>query len=143
MSPLLELLILIFLLWIWAGAYDSPISQDEERLLSRLRHDLDSLFEENIPTYRLFSSPDKRSYTHNKEDIYLLLRHPQTREFYAYSTLLRVAIHELAHIMCPDQDHTTTYYQIEGYLEEQAVERGLLDPNFQTDPEYPCEVTSE
>lgn len=139
---ILELLIIIFLLWIWSGSfvpdYCYSLTPDQE-MLQRLERDLNSLFQgDRPPKYHLLASLN-RSYVSNKENIYLVLRHPERGNFFDYSTLLQVAIHEMAHIICIDANHSKLFHQIEGQLKDRAISKGLLPSYFQPDPDYPCQ----
>lgn len=142
---ILELLILIFLLWIYAGGF-STSSQEytsislDQQVLMRLDADLRKLFslQEEPPVYILIKSQTK-TFVKDKRRIYLVLRSPTTGEMYDYSTLLSVAIHELAHIMCNDVNHTSHFYTLENVFLQRANEAGLLPNNFQVNPDYPCQ----
>jgi len=137
---ILELLIIIFLLWIWSGGFNSnlnPNSRSEE-ILRQLERDLNILFEDSYrPRYRLFVSSE-RTFVSNKENIYLVLRHPELGYFFDHSTLLQVVIHEMAHILCPDTDHSESFHKIEDDLRQRANRKGLLSLDFSPDPNYPC-----
>lgn len=148
-AMILELLILLFLLWIWSGGFtmnfshqidinQEPIVSDREVLL-HLINDLNSLFEDpsSIPSYKILSSRD-RTFVANKETIYLVLRHSND-DLFDYPTILQAAIHEMAHILCTETGHSDNFYQIEDYLIQQAIKRQLLSNGFYPDPDYPCQ----
>lgn len=139
---ILELLILLLLLWIYSGGfgnnYNTKIEDDEVKInqvKSRL-DDILSVFEEQ-PEYTIIITTD-RTYVVNKETIHLVLRNPKTGQYFDDQTLLSVAIHELAHVICPDKDHTRLFDSIEYQLETVAIEKGYLDTNFRPDVMYPC-----
>lgn len=147
---LVELLILIFILWIYSGGFSLEVENNSPKMLSldqeilyRLEMNLSQLFlpGEKIPKYHIIASPH-RTFVTNKQRIHLVIRSPETGHFFDYETLLQVAIHELAHIMCPDKHHSKRFYYYESLFEERAVEKGLLPSQFQPDPNYPCQDES-
>lgn len=153
---ILELLILLFLLWIWSGGFTPDFLQQvnpvlelgssgrsmisEQEVLQRLSNDLNNLFEDRstIPSYELLPSKD-RTFVTNKRTIYLVLRRPGYDDFFDYATILHAAIHEMAHILCPEKGHSDNFYQIEDYLMQQAYKQHLLHESFYPDPDYPCQ----
>lgn len=135
---IIELLILIFLLWIYSGGFNSQ-PRPEDEIIAHLERDLNNLFMEDAyrPKYRLFISHD-RTYVTNKTNIHLVIRHPDKGYFFDHKTLLRVSIHELAHVLSPEMDHSSLFFSIEDLLIARAVEKNLLPEDFTPDVDYPC-----
>lgn len=69
-----------------------------------------------------------KSYTINKHKIYLCLK-DEYDQYYDFNMLVYVAIHELAHVKCPEIGHTELFYQIFDKLLKQAAHMGIYDPN--------------
>lgn len=66
------------------------------------------------------------SYSVNKGEILVFcLRSKHTNEIHNLNDLLYVAIHELAHIGCPEVGHTDLFYKINQYLIHKAIEYGI------------------
>lgn len=80
--------------------------------------------------YKIYHS-SLRSFTKNKKEIYLFTSN------YNQDTILFVALHEIAHIICEDEHHTDTFYQIEKALHQNAVKLGFIDVG-RIDKSYPC-----
>lgn len=73
----------------------------------------------------------------NKSQIYLCLQRPNG-ELYNRNTIIRAAIHELAHLLCGDENHTPSFYLLEEKLLEIAQDLRKYTPKLETDPSYPC-----
>lgn len=66
------------------------------------------------------------SYSINKgEKLILCLRSKYTNELHNINDLVYVAIHELAHIACPEYNHTELFFKINRYLLLKAIEYKL------------------
>jgi hypothetical protein len=66
------------------------------------------------------------SYSVNKgQELYLCIRSKKTNEIHDINDLLYVAIHEIAHIGCPEIGHTDLFFKINLYLLKKAVEFNL------------------
>jgi predicted metal-dependent hydrolase len=80
--------------------------------------------------YKIYHS-SLHSFTKNKQEIYLFTGN------YNQDTILFVALHEIAHIICEDQHHTDKFYELEKVLHQNAVKLGFIDVN-KIDKSYPC-----
>jgi len=68
------------------------------------------------------------SYSVNKgEELVFCLRNKKSFEFYDYNKILYVAVHEIAHIGCPEVGHTKLFFQLNKYLLETAKNDGMYD----------------
>lgn len=66
------------------------------------------------------------SYTINKgEEIIFCLRSKKTKKLHDINLLMYVALHEYAHVICPEYGHTTLYKQIFSYMTQCALTLGL------------------
>lgn len=78
----------------------------------------------------------KRSYTINKEKIYLCL-YDENGNYYPINDLLHVTIHEVAHALNQkDVGHTEEFHKIFEDLLEKAAALGIYDPNEPMTPNY-------
>lgn len=66
------------------------------------------------------------SYSINKgETLVFCLRSKKTGKIHDLNDLLYVAIHELAHIGCPEVGHTDLFYEINKFLINQAIQYNI------------------
>ena len=95
---------------------------------------------ENIP------GSDFVAYSVNKGDeLSLCVREKDTEKFMDDNIIIFVAIHELAHIMTPEQQHTPLFWDNMKYLLEQGSSMGIYTPvDYSKNPEMYCgmEITS-
>jgi hypothetical protein len=80
---------------------------------------------------------DDKSYTINKEKIYLCLKDKQGK-YYSNNMLTYVFLHEFAHILCDEIGHTNKFKQIFENLLETATEKGIYNPSIPIIDNY-CE----
>jgi len=82
------------------------------------------------------------SYSVNKgEELVFCLRNKETFEFYDYNKILYVAVHEIAHIGCPEVGHTKLFFELNKYLLETAQQNGLYNfIDYNTTPEEYCGI---
>lgn len=83
------------------------------------------------------------SYSVNKgEELVFCLRSKKTNKIHDINELMYVAIHEIAHIGCPEIGHTQLFKKINTFLLEQSLKKGLYKySNYrETQPEY-CGIT--
>jgi hypothetical protein len=66
------------------------------------------------------------TYTINKgEKIVFCLRSKATKKLHDHNLLMFVTIHELAHIACPEKDHTPLFVSIFKFLLKQAIDLNI------------------
>jgi hypothetical protein len=82
------------------------------------------------------------SYSVNKgEELFLCIRSKKTNEIHSINDLLYVAIHEIAHIGCPEIGHTNLFFKINLYLLKKAVEFNLYKyDNYNNNPREYCGI---
>lgn len=85
---------------------------------------------------------DSKSYTINKQKIYLCLKDKDTQTYYPMNMLMYVAIHELAHVLCDEIGHTPKFHSIFSELLLRATELGIYDPDIPILQNY-CGYTNE
>lgn len=111
-----------------------------------------SIFKENIDSIKkkidnviIKETPKNSSYTSysvNKgEELFLCIRSKNTNEIHDINDLLYVAIHEIAHIGCPEIGHTNLFFKINLYLLKKAVEFNLYKfDNYNNKPREYCGI---
>lgn len=112
-----------------------PQGDIKERLTARLPH---TVFSENP-----IELPDKRytSYSINKgEEIVMCLR--SSGVFFQQEILLYVALHEMAHVACPEEGHTALFYEIFAEILRTALQTGIItNSDFTSRPVDYCGIT--
>lgn len=131
------IVIVLLLIILWMYITTNVISQDQE-VIDRLNADLRKILEPIQPNIVFSLVADSRTYTSDKRVIHLLIVDPSTSKTYNYNTLLYVAIHELAHVMCPEKGHTPLFDKYHQLLVDQAFKDGLLISGGEYDNSYPC-----
>lgn len=83
------------------------------------------------------------SYTVNKgEEIALCLRSKKTGELHDINLVMYVVLHELAHVACPEVDHTELFKKIFIFLIQIAVNLKIYKKiNYQIYPQEYCGLT--
>ena len=90
-----------------------------------------NLLEENFNTertsiYENIPDSDLTSYTINKgEELAFCLKSKTTGKFHDINLLMYVAIHEMAHMACPEIGHDDLFKKIFSFLTEEAIYMGL------------------
>ena len=82
------------------------------------------------------------SYSVNKgEELVFCLRNKSTHEFYDYNKILYVAVHEIAHIGCPEIGHTKLFFEINKYLLKTATDNKMYSfIDYNKKPEEYCGI---
>ena len=82
------------------------------------------------------------SYSVNKgEELVFCLRNKKTHKFYDYNKILYVAVHEIAHIGCPDVGHTPLFFELNRYILETAQQNKMYNfVDYNKTPEEYCGI---
>jgi hypothetical protein len=68
------------------------------------------------------------SYSLNKGELLVFcIRSKETHKIHDMNELMYVAIHEIAHIGCPEVGHTDLFFKINGYLIDKAIDYGIYN----------------
>lgn len=80
------------------------------------------------------------SYTVNKgEEIVFCLRSKVNDRMHGMNNLMYVAIHEIAHVGCPEEGHTHLFHQINKFLLIEAQKKGIYKyANYSKEPVEYC-----
>lgn len=83
------------------------------------------------------------SYSINKgEELVFCLRSKNTDELHDYNEIMYVAIHEAAHIGCPEIGHTPLFYKINKYLLKGGIKHKIYNYiNYKLDNREYCGLT--
>lgn len=111
---------------------------DYKPYIERLGKKMDNLvLVENSPKSKY------TSYTVNKGDeIALCLRSKQTGNIHDLNLIMYVVLHELAHIACPELDHTELFKKIFIFFLKVAITIGIYQKiNYQINPHEYCGLT--
>jgi hypothetical protein len=105
--------------------------------INLIKNKIDSVIIKETPVTSSYTS-----YSVNKgEELYLCIRSKNTNEIHDINDLLYVAIHEIAHIGCPEIGHTNLFFKINLYLLNKAVEFNLYKKdNYNEKPREYCGI---
>lgn len=78
---------------------------------------------------------DKQSYTINKDKIFLCL-YDKNKRYYSNNMLIYVLLHEFSHKLCKSVGHTDEFHRIFKQVLDDAVKRGIYNPNEPIDENY-------
>lgn len=120
------------------------VLDDQEPKLKTLQEKLAPLFDENT-SYQgtilesimtpqtknrlkneVSLSKGDKSYTINKEDIFLCLK-DENNQYYNDNMLVYVLLHEISHSICDEIGHTEKFHKLFFALTRKAVELGIYD----------------
>lgn len=128
------LAILVFVIILGFPNQDSYLESLKPVLYHILKNAGYHTFHETLPINLRKSK--NRTYTVNKELIYVVTEKPHG-EKYNTDTLLFVILHEIAHILSPDEHHTKSFHKIEKRLHQSAMDLGYIQSGL-LDKNYPC-----
>ncbi len=114
----------------------SKYLQDTYRVLISIQFRLSDPIERTIPFILHGSSGSAK--TVNKREIHLIVWNNERGTPFDRNTVRGAAIHELAHIICPDSDHTSLFDDIEDELIGIAEKLDYYNSSISPDPDYPC-----
>jgi hypothetical protein len=130
--------------------YSAQIEEDfdlldpQEPKLALLEQKLSPLFDDNVSyqgtilesimtqqtrrrlRHEVTLSIGKKSYTLNKEDIYLCLK-DENNQYYDDNMLTYVLLHEISHSICDEIGHTDKFHRIFQALTKKAVELNIYN----------------
>lgn len=145
---------------------DLPNSQEAANMLGTIDQRIETLrayLEQNINQYphfrpyiqqfltrirgvRLVENPPDGKYTSftvNKgEEIALCLRSIDTGDLHDINLVMYVVLHELAHVACPEIDHTPLFKEIFVFFLNVAIKLGIYTKvNYKAKPQKYCGLT--
>lgn len=97
----------------------------------------------NVKIRENTASSKHTSYSVNKgQELVFCIRSKRDNNIHPLNELLYVAIHELAHIGCPEIGHTKLFYELNLFLLKKAVEFNLYRyNNYNNQPREYCGIT--
>ncbi len=120
-SELLLLMTILFIFYRIIYGFYSDYKNEHNELIQKLKQDL--IYLSPVAKDIIIYEGDQ-SYTYNKQKVYLCL-YKKNGEQYPYDSLIYVAIHELAHVLCDETGHTEKFWRINNELIEKAKEKGI------------------
>ena len=98
-----------------------------------------------LPFVKISENPVDSNYTSysiNKgEELVFCIRDKKKYKIHDINELLYVAIHEIAHIGCPEIGHTELFYKINIYLLERAIEKKIYKyEDYNKNPREYCGI---
>jgi hypothetical protein len=119
-------LIIGFIIWWITSCVNERYLQDDP-MLFKLK-DIVKPLHPDIQNLKLYKG--KKSYTINKDKIYLCLR-DENDEYYPENTLIYVLLHEISHFLNKDDiGHTEKFHQIFENLIEKAHNMGIYNASI-------------
>ena len=76
------------------------------------------------------------AYTENKKTITLCLKIPGTNRYYDMNTIMYVALHELAHVLCKSQGHNAEFKEKFSIILREASRRKIYNPTKEIPQTY-------
>jgi predicted metal-dependent hydrolase len=99
---------------------------------------------ENVVISETGEEGEYTSYSVNKgEEIVFCLRSKENyNEIHNFNLIMYVALHEIAHVACPEYGHTDLFKKIFAFFIKQAIEKGIYESvNFKKLPTEYCGIT--
>jgi hypothetical protein len=95
---------------------------------------------ENVEIQESSADSKYTSYSVNKGELLVFcIRSKKNDKIHDINDLLYVAIHELAHIACPEIGHTELFFSINSYLIKKSIEYGIYKyVDYNTEPHEYC-----
>lgn len=131
-------IISLVLLYLIVKQIIEHFTDDDDPVLMQIKHEI-SLVEPKVKN-TIFHKGQK-SYTINKKHVYMCLR-DENDHYYDKNTLIYVALHELAHVLCNDVGHTENFKNIFSELLHRASDMGIYDFKTPIVPKY-CEYNDK
>lgn len=105
--------------------------------IKQLNNNLD---EDKTIIYETEPDSDLTSYSVNKgEELSFCLRSKKNNNIHELNLLIYVALHEMAHIACPEIGHGPLFKKIFKFLTEKAIEIGIYEKkDYNSDPIEYC-----
>ena len=110
----------------YAGSYDDTV------MLPKIKEALVKL---DPKAAKITLKGNNKSFTLNKKETHLCLK-DKSGEYYDYNTIMYVAIHELAHVLCSSIGHTEEWQGIFDVLLDRAHNMGIYDKNIPMQKNY-------
>ena len=120
------ILIILLIAFILAIMYSSETFTAQDPVLNELKEQLAELHPKfkNVNIYA-----GNKSETINKNRVYICLKDDKGR-YYSRNMLCYVILHEYAHLLCDELNHTDKFGQIFESLLSKAAEKGLYNPHI-------------
>lgn len=145
---IVEIIILLVILWFFNAI--GTAKHESHPMLDEIHHNLTLLCQEAgvTPSFSLAVSRNTSKVTFptftSQQPVIDLVIHKPDGTLYDSNTLHLVAIHELAHVLCPGEGHPPLFDTIEQYLVTLARKKGLVTTDRTgIDSSYPCQMDDD
>ena len=131
--------IILYLFFYLLAHYCKEKYQQNDPMIKELKDTLFVIFPD-IKDVKIYESEGK-SYTINKEKVYLCLR-DENNQYYNKNMLLYVLLHEYAHVLNKSVGHNEEFQEIFDNVLNKAINAGIYNPAIPTIDDY-CNHKSE
>ena len=132
------IILMLMLVYIMFTSITKQLSENYHKQNPYLNEILDEVYECFPDSKRLRFYEGEKSYTLNKEKVFICMKNKKDGNYYEKQVLLYVILHEYTHSICPEIGHTKLFFEMFDEVIHEAIEKGLYDPDIIVPDDY-CE----